>query len=235
MANDNVTQALAALAQRQASRNVRRVKIQSLGKAEDLKTWREDLVRVLELFDLAKYIEGDVPEPKNGTAQWLIDRRYTEEYIRATVSDQKVWDALRKLGWSAEDKEPKKTFDFVVQYFEQLKGTVLMYRQNTRWNITNAHSSLLTDRTKNANIQVNTIASPAPEEISVINNGLNGMEQAVGDLGIKLDCIVSATTNGLKGVEQAVQGLGLKLDRIAQLLERQEADWTDLGANGDGA
>ncbi|KAK4107595.1 hypothetical protein N656DRAFT_849271 [Canariomyces notabilis] len=210
MANNRVAQALAALAQRKAGRNVCRINIRSLSKVEDLKTWREDLIRVLEIFDLAKYIESDVREPEdfNARLQFFIDRRYAEDYIRATVSDQKVWNALRKLGWSHEDKNPKKTFDFVVQYFEQLE-----------------------DRTKNANIPVNTAVGPAPEELSAITTGLKGVEQAVEDQGIKLDSIVSATTNGLKGVEQAVQGLGIKLDRIAQLLERQEADWSDIGAN----
>lgn len=100
--------------------------IPKLTKAEDLNTWREKLTRILSRYDLNKYINRNVPKPREEDPtkhrEWLRDCIDVDDYIQASVPNLAVWNAIRGLGWSAKENNPKKTFDFLVQYFE--RGTV---------------------------------------------------------------------------------------------------------------
>ena len=96
--------------------------ISKLTKAEDLNAWREKLTRMLERYDLDKFITNDkTPEPEDPAERrkWLNECLDVDDYIQATVPDLGTWNGIRGLGWKSQDKDPKKTFDFVVQYFER--------------------------------------------------------------------------------------------------------------------
>ena len=108
--------------QQQAASSTRKIPlIEKLTKAEDLNSWREKLTRMLSRHDLDKYLLGTVQEHEETAARrtWTNDRLDVDDYIQATVPGHAVWNALRGLGWSAKDGDPKKTFDKLVQYFER--------------------------------------------------------------------------------------------------------------------
>jgi hypothetical protein len=91
--------------------------ILKLSKAKDLQTWRDKLFRMLERYDLARYLDNDIPKPQDdprARREWLKDRLDVDDYIQLTVPDNKIWNTLRGLGWSAKDSNPKKTFEFVT-------------------------------------------------------------------------------------------------------------------------
>ncbi|KAK4133869.1 hypothetical protein BT67DRAFT_348454, partial [Trichocladium antarcticum] len=69
-------------------------------------------------YDLDRYILTDVPEPDDAAAKqtWREDRRDVDDYLLATVSDDKIWEMLECLGWDATKIDPKKTFDKLTQY-----------------------------------------------------------------------------------------------------------------------
>ncbi len=99
--------------------------IGELSKAEDLQSWRDNLTQMLKRYGLDQYICNDVPEPQDddlARLRWLKDRRDVDEYIQTTVPDQEVWNTLRGLGWSAQDSNPKKTFDLVIRHFKNVNG-----------------------------------------------------------------------------------------------------------------
>ncbi len=79
--------------------------IPTLTKAEDLRSWREQLSSVLACYDLDKYIVKNIPEPEGVTERrkWLNDCLDVKEYIQATV--------------------PDPTLHFVLQYFERPTDT----------------------------------------------------------------------------------------------------------------
>ncbi|KAK4107596.1 hypothetical protein N656DRAFT_503510 [Canariomyces notabilis] len=107
----------------QAGSNVRQIPmIRNLDRAEDLESWREELVQMLKRYGLAKYIESELPQPEDHTArrQWLRDRLDVDAYIQTTVPNEEIWNSLRERGWSAADMNPKRTFDFVVRYFHEV-------------------------------------------------------------------------------------------------------------------
>ncbi len=109
--------------QRSQQASSRRVPlIQKLLKADDIHSWRDELTRMLDRYDLARYIRDDVPGPRDDSParrKWSNDRLDVNQYIQATVPDHNVWNTLRGRGWSPRDSNPKETFDYVIQHFER--------------------------------------------------------------------------------------------------------------------
>ena len=108
--------------------------IEKIKKQEDFPVWRDKLIRVLQRHGLDRYILTEIPRPgDNGVElkQWLDDRADVDDYLQAVVGDIKVWNNLRGMGWKATDLDPKKTFDYLVQYFEggSVDGSVLLLQE----------------------------------------------------------------------------------------------------------
>lgn len=83
--------------------------------------WKHNLHSVLKGEGLDKYITTDVPKPEDSTERfwWVSGRADIDDYIRETVPNQRTWNTLKGLGWDSRDVNPKKTYDKLVQHFEQ--------------------------------------------------------------------------------------------------------------------
>jgi hypothetical protein len=83
--------------------------------------WKDNLHSVLKSEGLDKYITTDVPQPEDSTERrrWLNDRADIDDYLREMVPSQDTWNALKSLGWNSRDINPKKTYDKLVQHYEQ--------------------------------------------------------------------------------------------------------------------
>jgi len=95
--------------------------VDKLVRQEDYPGWRSKTIRALARYDLDKYILEDVPKPTDEEAlrQWRFDRADVDDYIRALVPDYEVWAELTGMGWKDAESDPKKTFDYLTQYFER--------------------------------------------------------------------------------------------------------------------
>ncbi|KXX82432.1 hypothetical protein MMYC01_201625 [Madurella mycetomatis] len=95
--------------------------IEKIKRQEDFPAWRDKLIRVLQRYDLDKYVLTD----------WLDDRADVDDYLQAAVGDLKVWTILQGMGWKAIDLDPKKTFDKLTQYFEggSIDGLVTLLQE----------------------------------------------------------------------------------------------------------
>lgn len=107
--------------------------IYPLETEEDFPMWRDRLLNVLERHGLDEYVLTDVPRPESliERRQWLEDRADVDDYLRAAVTDPKIWNSLEDLGWKATNINPKSTFDMLTQYFDDSSpdGQVTMFQE----------------------------------------------------------------------------------------------------------
>ncbi|KAK4235132.1 hypothetical protein C8A03DRAFT_18075, partial [Achaetomium macrosporum] len=110
---DLLQQSVAAIGANKAQRTT--PLIDKLVRQEDFPVWRDKLTRTLARYDLDRYIKTD----------WRIDRADVDDYLQAVVPGHQVWANIKGMGWRSEDINPKKTYDFIVQYFERGTATSL--------------------------------------------------------------------------------------------------------------
>ncbi|KAK4234567.1 hypothetical protein C8A03DRAFT_37648 [Achaetomium macrosporum] len=81
--------------------------------------WKAKFLRTLRRHDLLKYIEKDIPEPQDEQAKlrWINDRADVQEFMESYM-DNRIHKALAAAGWDPSYFDPKKTFEFIVRYFE---------------------------------------------------------------------------------------------------------------------
>jgi translation initiation factor RLI1 len=96
-------------------------KVPNLEK-KDFLTWRDKLLTSLKGAGLDNYIKEVVPEPEDTKEkqQWQYDRIDIDNFIQSTVTDIKVWTALKGQGWNVVDQNPKSTYDHLAQHFDKL-------------------------------------------------------------------------------------------------------------------
>lgn len=96
--------------------------IKKISKEEDFPVWRDNLIYTLNQFNLARYIQQDVPQPPDdqpaALTVWQEDRIDVDNYLRAHIGDNKIERNLESMGWDAKVANPKSTFDFLTKYFE---------------------------------------------------------------------------------------------------------------------
>lgn len=97
--------------------------VDKLEKKEDYWVWRDRAIDALARVKLDKYVLEDVPRPAaDEEEKWVTDRVDVDEYLQAAVSSNQVWLIIMGMGWSATERDPKKTFDMITRYFEGADG-----------------------------------------------------------------------------------------------------------------
>ena len=131
-ANDNMQATMATLTamlnimieRREAEAAKRRIptvaKLEEGQKEEEYSLWRARVINALARVKLDKYVLEDIPRPAadEEEEQWAIDRADVDDYLQAAVPSNQVWLIIMAMGWSATERDPKKTFDKIAQYFE---------------------------------------------------------------------------------------------------------------------
>lgn len=112
------------MAEQRAQNSIKRVipSIKKISKEEDFPVWRQNLIYTLNQFNLARYIQQDVPQPPDDQPAalkvWQDDRIDVDNYLRAHIGDNKIERHLESMGWDATVANPKSTYDFLTKYFE---------------------------------------------------------------------------------------------------------------------
>ena len=102
-------------------------KVPNLEKKEDFLTWRDKLLISLKTAGLEAHVLTGVPEPVDAEEkqQWKYDRIDVDNFIQSTVTDIKVWTALKGQGWNVTDQDPKSTYDHLAQHFDKLTAKAI--------------------------------------------------------------------------------------------------------------
>lgn len=92
--------------------------IPTLEGEENLDLWKDLLISYLDIFDLARYIVGPIPEePLEGTyevSNWKKDRATVLFLIKSNIGPH-VYDQVKNHGWDTSNKDPKDLFDMCLR------------------------------------------------------------------------------------------------------------------------